>query len=325
MQAATLSNYGTPDAFTLAEVPTPTVSEGQILVRVRATVVTQGDRRLRSADFPGISAIPGRLLMGVTRPRNTVHGTMFAGRVEAVGEGVTDFAAGEDVFGACDNGAYAEYLAVKADSGIAKMPSGISYEQAAALPYGAVTALMFLEGMADVQPGQKVAIVGAAGGVGRYAVQVARHLGAEVTAVCSARDAELVREFGAHHVVDYRSEDFTAADTKYDVIFDTPRHDGLRESPQSAHPDRRVSLARALGRDHLADDLVEDHRRTASRLRCLVRRSRRARAAAAARRSGRHQAGHRPDLPPGADLRRPRSTRESARWCRRGRHPRLTG
>lgn len=220
MQAVVQDRFGSPTALTLAEVTPPRVGDLDVLVDVHASAVTHADRRIRAGDFPGIVRIPAHLAMGVTGPRNR-PGTMFAGRVVEVGSAVTRFQVGDDVFGSAleEGGAYAERIAVPEDRRIARMPTGLRYAEAAALPYGAVTALIFLRDLADVHPGEKVAILGASGGVGAFAVQIARHLGAEVTAVCGAQDADLARSLGAHHVVDYRTEDFRTG--RYDVILDT--------------------------------------------------------------------------------------------------------
>ncbi|MCO4769135.1 MAG: NAD(P)-dependent alcohol dehydrogenase [Deltaproteobacteria bacterium] len=221
MKAASQSNYGPPSVLKVQEVERPSVGKGQILIEVHASPVTHGDRRLRAADFPGIGAVIGRLMFGVFAPRYPVPGTMFAGRVVELGEGVTRFAVGDRVFGSCDNGAHAELLAVDAGSAVAHIPEGIDTQAAAATPYGAVTALVFLRDIAKVQPGERVLVVGAAGGVGRYGVQIAKHLGATVTAVCGGRDADLVRDLGARDVIDYKTTDYTQTGATWDVVFDT--------------------------------------------------------------------------------------------------------
>ncbi len=220
MKAATQKTYGFPDVLSIAHVESPSVGDHDVLVKVHASPVTQGDRRLRAADYPGATWLAGRMVSGLFRPRNEVGGTNFAGRVVAVGGAVTRFTVGDDVFGTCPHGAYAEYLAVSENSAIAQMPS-VTYAEAAALPYGAVTALIFLRDLGEVGARQRVLIVGASGGVGQYAVQIARHLGAHVTAVCRGGDAEFVRQLGADEVIDYTTEDFTTNGQTYDVIFDT--------------------------------------------------------------------------------------------------------
>ncbi len=221
MKAAFTPRYGPSSVIETRSIPTPTVANDEVLVQIRATPVTVGDRRMRAGDFPGISALPGRLMMGIFGPRHAVLGTMFAGRVVDVGRAVTEYSIGDDVFGSVLHGAYAEYLAVPADAPMmAKIPVGIGYDEAADVPYGGVTALQFLRDLGEVGEGDKVLILGASGGVGRYAVQLAKHMGAEVTGVASRRNLPLVLELGADHVIDYTTEDFTRNGEKYDVIFD---------------------------------------------------------------------------------------------------------
>lgn len=233
MKAATHTQYGSAEVLHVQEVETPTAGPDQVLIRVHASPVTEGDRRLRAADFPGVTAVVGRLMFGLLRPRNPVPGTMFAGRIVAVGEAVTRWSVGDDVFGSCDNSAHAQYLVVKEAGPLAKIPSGIEYEEAAAVPYGAATALAFLRDVARVQAGDRVLIVGASGGVGRFAVQIARHLGAHVTGVASGRNAALVTELSANAVIDYEREDYTKNGETYDVIFDTVSGSGFRAAKGS--------------------------------------------------------------------------------------------
>lgn len=221
MKAAMQHTYGAPDVLSLVEVDRPIIGDGDVLVQVHASTVTQGDRRLRAADFPGISKLFGRLMMGIFRPKNPIPGTVFAGKVVAVGSAVTQFAVGDDVFGGCPHSAHAEALSIAEDSSVARMPAGMSYDEAAAVPYGAVTASTFLSDFGKLQRGERVLIVGASGGVGRYAVQLAHHLGAEVTGVSSAATVDLVRSLGADHVVDYATEDVTRNGQRYDLILDT--------------------------------------------------------------------------------------------------------
>ncbi len=222
MQAMVSARYGAPDVFELAEVPAPTVAAGEVLVQVTASTVTYGDRRVRAADFPGIGWLPGRLMMGLLRPKHRVQGTVYAGRVRAVGPQVTAFSVGQRVFGLCDAGAYAQQLRVSADSAIAPTPAGLSDAEAAAVPYGAVTAHHFLATLGGVTAGQRVLIVGAVGGVGRFAVQIARHLGAEVTAVCRPAHAAAARALGAERIYPTVEQALRAPGPAYDVIFDTP-------------------------------------------------------------------------------------------------------
>lgn len=235
MRAITHTRFGGPDVLALGEVERPTVGAHDVLVEVHASAVSQGDRRLREADFPGATAIAGRLMFGITKPRYLVPGTAYAGRVVEVGAKVTRFAVGDDVYASVMHGGYAEYTAIAQDGPIAKMPKGLSYAEAATLPYGVVTSLGFLRDLAKVQPGESVLVVGASGGVGRYAVQVATHLGAEVTAVLS-RDADLARELGATHVVDYTKQPVTG---RYDVVFDMTENGRLSTYREHLTPNGR--------------------------------------------------------------------------------------
>lgn len=224
MQACIYNEYGDADRVKVGEMATPAPRAGEVLVRVHAASVTTADWRFRSATFPAGFRFAGRLMLGVLRPRNPVLGMDFAGVVEAVGAGVTRFRPGDRVFGSTSpnrRGAHAEYVVVDAEGAITHTPASLRDDAAAAVPFGANCALAFLRDIARVEPGQRVLVVGASGGVGIWAVQLARHLGAEVTAVCSGRNAELVRSLGAHHVVDYTTGSIAPEGAVYDVIFDT--------------------------------------------------------------------------------------------------------
>ena len=222
MKAAVYSKYGSADNVTIADVPRPEISAGQVLVQVFASSITTADWRFRASAFPGLLWLPGRLIAGLIRPKQPILGAEFAGRVVSVGADVTDFKLGDEVFGFSGTfGAHAEYLAVNANGSIAHMPEGTRFEEAAALPFGAVCALVFLRDFAKLRPGQKVAIGGASGGVGAYAVQIAKALGAEVTAITSTRNIDLVRSLGADRVIDYTREDAARLGEIHDVVFDT--------------------------------------------------------------------------------------------------------
>ena len=238
MLAATQRTYGAPNVLTIEHVEPPTPGAHDVLVQIHAAAVTQGDRRLRSSDFPALTWLPGRLMFGLFRPRTPVKGTQFAGRVVAVGDQVTRFVVGDDVFGAAEDGAYAELLCISEGGAMAKLPTGWDYAEAASIPYGGVTALVFLLHMAALSAGEHIAIVGASGGVGRVAVQVAKRLGAEVTAICS-RDHDLLRSLGADHVIDRHAEDFTTHKARYDVIFDTSGHISFARSRGALTPQGR--------------------------------------------------------------------------------------
>lgn len=221
MKAMTYRQYGGPEVVQPHDLPRPTPSKDEVLVRVSAAGITTADWRLRASAFPGGLWLPGRLMTGLFRPRKPVLGGDFAGVVEAVGADVTRFAPGERVFGFSMFGAHAEFLTIAADGAIGVIPGGMTDQEAAALPFGALCALEFLRDVADVQPGQRVLVVGASGGVGGYAAQIARWLGAEVTGLASAENAAFVRSLGAEEVVDYRAEDVTRRGATFDLVFDT--------------------------------------------------------------------------------------------------------
>lgn len=224
MQACIYESYGPADVVRVGEVAAPEPAAREVLVEVRAASVTTADWRFRASAFPAVFWLPGRLMVGLFRPRNAVLGMDFSGVVRAVGREVTRFKVGDSVFGATNpfrRGAHAEYLTIEESEAIVHKPASLSHEEAAAIPFGACSAQAFMRDFAAIKPGQRVLVVGASGGVGVWAVQVARALGAEVTAMCSARNAELVRSLGAHAVIDYATESVTSRGERYDVIFDT--------------------------------------------------------------------------------------------------------
>jgi NADPH:quinone reductase-like Zn-dependent oxidoreductase len=211
MKAIVQRRYGPPDVLRLEEVEKPVPGDGQVLVRVRAASIIVADwHMMRGSPFFV------RLIGGLRRPKNPVPGTDVAGEVEAVGANVKQLRPGDAVFGWC-TGAFAEYACAGEDHFVPK-PAALTFEQASTIPEGGRTALQGLRDHGRVGPGQKVLIIGASGGVGTFAVQIAKALGAEVTGVCSARNAELVRSIGADHVIDYAREDVTRGEKRYDVI-----------------------------------------------------------------------------------------------------------
>lgn len=228
MKAYTYDRYGPPEVLRLTEVPKPVPGDHEVLVRIRATTVTSGDWRVRSMVVPRGFGPMARLALGVTGPRQRILGTELSGEVEAIGRSVTRFAVGDQVFGFTGRrmGCHAEYRCLpeeghgRTDEAVAAKPATLSHEEAAALSFGGTTALAFLR-KARLQRGERVLVVGAAGGVGTAAVQLAHHFGARVTGVCGPANLELVRSLGAERVIDYTREDFARDGARHDVIVDT--------------------------------------------------------------------------------------------------------
>ena len=221
MRAAVCIRYGPPEVLQVRDVPIPAPGGNQVRIRVAATVVTSSDCYVRGLNLPPGYRVLARLALGLTGPRQPILGMVLAGQVESAGPEVTAFAAGDQVFGLDRHvfGTYAQYVCWPQDTLLAAMPAGLTYEEAAAVPYGGLLALHFLR-RAGVRAGQRVLIYGASGAVGTSAVQLARHFGADVTGVCSGANLELVRSLGAAAVIDYTAEDFTRKGREYDVILD---------------------------------------------------------------------------------------------------------
>jgi len=222
MKAMVYKEYGPPDVLHLEDVEKPTPKENEVLVRVYATTVTSADANARGFVFvpAGFGFLP-RLMFGITKPKLSILGTTLSGEIEAVGSEVKAFKVGDQVFGELGFGAYAEYVCMPEEGMLAEKPSNLNYEGAAAVPFGAHTALFFLRDKGNVQSGSKVLINGASGDTGTFAVQLARYYGAEVTGVCSTSNLELVKSLGADKVIDYTKEDFTKNGQTYDIIYDT--------------------------------------------------------------------------------------------------------
>jgi NADPH:quinone reductase-like Zn-dependent oxidoreductase len=221
VKAATCDRYGPPEVVRIRDLPKPVPAEGEVLIRAAAATVNSGDVRVRALRVPRGMGVAVRLRFGLTRPRQPVLGFDVAGRVEAVGAGVRRFQPGDRVVASrdLDLGCHAEFVTVAEQGAIVPIPAILSDEDAVALCFGGSTALHFYE-RAKLAAGEKVLINGGSGAVGAMALQLAKHRGAEVTAVCSAANAALVRSLGADHVVDYAAQDFTRLGTRYDVIMD---------------------------------------------------------------------------------------------------------
>ena len=227
MKAVIWTKYGSPDGLQLQEVETPTPNENQVLIKIHAAAVSRADTEFRRLKLPFLFAIPIRLYLGVIRPtRIKILGTEFAGEIVATGKEVTQYHTGDQVYGytGLGMGTYAEYICMPRPSALAsvmsKRPTNITYEEAAAVPFGGLEALHSLD-RANIQRGQKVLIVGAGGSIGTYSVQLAKHYGAEVTGVDSGGKLDMLRSIGADHVIDYTRENYTKNGQKYDVIMDT--------------------------------------------------------------------------------------------------------
>lgn len=222
MKAMLHTEYGTPDVMRLHDIPTPVPAKDEVLIEVKAAGVNW-------ADWSMVRGMPYlmRLGYGLTRPRAGARGTDVAGVVTAVGGEVTEFGVGDEVFGWC-KGSFAEYVCAKPSSLVLK-PPGLGFEAAAATPMAGMVALQALRDVAGLEPGQKVLINGASGGIGSFAVQIAKSMGADVTGVCSSENTEMVRELGANHVIDYTTTDFTLGDVKYDVILDIADQHSIAE------------------------------------------------------------------------------------------------
>lgn len=250
MKAVVYDAYGPPDVLRIDDVPRPSPLADEVLVRVHAVAVTRADCATRDANRKGgpVVMIISRLVSGVRRPRQRILGSEFAGVVEEIGPAVTQLKAGDAVFGSTGFGfgAYAEYLCVREKARIAPMPAGATFEQAAPICDGGQYALWSLR-QADLKAGQTVLVYGASGAIGTAGVQLARHFGARVTAVCGPRNLDLVRSLGAERAIDYTSEDFTRAGETYDVIFDAVGKQRFSRCARLLKPHGRYLATDGLG------------------------------------------------------------------------------
>ena len=245
MKAIVYTEYGPPEVLQLKEVEKPMPKEDEVLLKVHAASINYVDWHvLRGKSFLL------RILNGIRKPKHEILGDDVAGRIETIGVNVNQFKPGDEVFGISANDAFAEYCCVK-EKYLGLKPANISFEEAAAVPYAGVTALLGLRDFGQIQPGQKVLINGASGGVGTFAVQIAKSYGAEVTGVCSTRKLDMVRSIGADHVIDYTQEDFTKSGQLYDLIFDIAAYRSIFDfkralSPQGKYIFTGGSMARFL-------------------------------------------------------------------------------
>ena len=231
MKAIVYRCYGSPDVLEFADVEKPTPADDEVLVKVVAASVNPLDwHRMRGSPYIM------RLGSGLGAPNRTSMGVDFAGTIEAVGKNVKLFKPGDEVFGG-RSGAFAEYVAVPEDRALVLKPANMTFEQAASVPIAAITALQALRDKGKIESGQKVLINGASGGVGTFAVQIAKSFGAEVTGVCSTRNLEMVRSIGADHVIDYKKEDYTESGKRYDLIIDMVGNHGLLANRKALEPD----------------------------------------------------------------------------------------
>ncbi len=254
MKTIVYKKYGTPDVLQMNEVKKPNPKDNEILVKILATTVTAGDCKLRKAD-PFIV----RIFNGLTRPKKiTSLGMEFAGVIEAVGKDVTLFTEGDPVFGSngMDLGCYSQYICLHEKGPLALKPNIMTYEEAASIPVGGNTALVFLRDRGRIKSGQNVLIYGASGSVGTYAVQLAKYYGAEVTGVCSTANLELVRSLGADTVIDYTKDDFTEREERYDIIFDAVEKISRSQCKKALTSDGKfLSVIEGLAKD-TADNML---------------------------------------------------------------------
>ena len=243
MKAAVCEGYGPPEVVQIRDVPKPAPADGEVLIKAAATTVNSGDARVRALRVPRGMSLAVRLRFGLTKPKQPVFGFDVAGRVEAVGTGVTRFQPGDRVIASrdLDLGCHAEYVTVAEQGAIATIPETLSAQDAVALCFGGSTALHFFD-RGSLAAGEKVLINGASGAVGAMAVQLAKHTGAEVTGVCSAANAPLVRGLGGDHVIDYAVEDFTRNGQRYDVIMDNQGNATYPRVKGSLEPGGRVLM-----------------------------------------------------------------------------------
>lgn len=238
MKAIICPKYGPPEVLQMVQLKKPVPKDNEVLIKITATTVNGADARIRGAVFPSLFNLPIRLFMGFKGPRKKILGVELAGEIESTGKNVTQFNIGDKVFASSGAGfgGHAEYICLKENSVMAIKPSNMTFEEAAAVPHCALAALYFLK-KANVSSGQKVLIYGASGGIGTFAVQIAKYFKAEVAGVCSTTNIDLVKSLGASKVIDYTKENLTESGEKYDVIFDTVGKGPVKDCINSLKPE----------------------------------------------------------------------------------------